>query len=47
MKPYIVLIATIVLGVFIFTLVAGPGDDSLTRTAGSALLHAARKDITP
>jgi hypothetical protein len=43
MKQYIVLIALIALGVFLYGLIAGPGDDSLTSISGRALYEAARE----
>jgi hypothetical protein len=43
MKQYIVLIAMIVLGMFLYGLIAGPGDNSLTNEAGRVLLDAARE----
>jgi hypothetical protein len=45
MKQYIVLIALIALGVFIYGVIAGTGDDSLTRMSGRALMDAARESI--
>ncbi|MDR0519879.1 MAG: hypothetical protein LBG82_07540 [Clostridiales Family XIII bacterium] len=42
MKQYIVMIAMIALGVFIYGLIAGSSDGSLAHHAGKALLDAAR-----
>ncbi|MDR1292131.1 MAG: hypothetical protein LBJ91_01865 [Clostridiales Family XIII bacterium] len=41
MKQYIVLIALITLGVFLYGVIAGPGDESLTRISGKVLYEAA------
>ena len=45
MKQYIVLIAMIALGVFLYGLIAGPGENSLTHEAGRVLLGAAQGSI--
>jgi hypothetical protein len=45
MKQYIVLLATIALGVFLYGLIAGSGVDSLTHEAGRVLLDSARSSV--
>jgi hypothetical protein len=45
MKQYIVLIALIALGVFLYGVIAGPGDDSLTGMSGKALYEAASESV--
>ncbi|MDR1495780.1 MAG: hypothetical protein LBS67_02520 [Clostridiales Family XIII bacterium] len=45
MKQFIVLIAMIALGVFLYGVIAGTDDASLTRVSGKALYEAARDSI--
>jgi hypothetical protein len=45
MKQYIVLIAMVALGVFIYGLVMGAGDNSLAHQAGRALMDSARGSL--
>jgi hypothetical protein len=42
-KQYIVLIALIALGIFLYGLIAGSGEDSLTSISGKVLYDAARE----
>jgi hypothetical protein len=44
-KQFIVLIAMIALGVFMYGLIAGDGDGSLTHMAGKSLIDAARSGL--
>jgi uncharacterized membrane protein len=46
-KQFIVLIAMIALGVFLYGVIAGDHDASLTRLSGKALYEAARDGIGP
>jgi hypothetical protein len=45
MKQYIVLIAMIALGVFLYAVIAGADDSSLTRVSGKVLYDAARESM--
>jgi hypothetical protein len=45
MKQLIVLMAMIALGVFLFGVIAGPDDASLTSVSGKALYESARDSI--
>jgi hypothetical protein len=44
-KQFIVLMAMIALGVFLYSVIAGEHDTSLTRISGKALYEAARDSI--
>jgi hypothetical protein len=45
MKQFIVLMATIALGVFLYGVIAGADDSSLTSVSGKALYEAARESV--